>query len=77
MIWIRNKFRRSLRKRIFQEKEEPSNVNGSSNFKRNGIFRARLVAYGYSQIPGIDFSESFTPIINNTSFEIMLIAILI
>jgi hypothetical protein len=24
--------------------------------KQNGIFRARLVAYGYSQIPGINFN---------------------
>jgi hypothetical protein len=30
MIWISNKSGRSLRKRIFQKKEELSNVNGSS-----------------------------------------------
>jgi hypothetical protein len=41
--------------------------------KRNGIFRARLVACGYSQIPGIDFSESFAPVLNDVSFRIMLI----
>jgi Reverse transcriptase (RNA-dependent DNA polymerase) len=45
--------------------------------KRNGIFRARLVACGYSQIPGIDFNESFAPVINNVSFRIMLVAKLI
>ena len=26
--------------------------------KRNGVLRARLVACGYSQVPGIDFNES-------------------
>jgi hypothetical protein len=35
------------------------------------------VACGYSQVPGIDFNESFTPVINNVSFQIILIAKLI
>jgi hypothetical protein len=26
--------------------------------KRNGVFRARLVACGYSQIPGVNFNKS-------------------
>jgi Reverse transcriptase (RNA-dependent DNA polymerase) len=42
--------------------------------KRNGVFIARLVACIYSQIPGIDFNESFAPVVNNVSFQIMLIA---
>jgi hypothetical protein len=45
--------------------------------KRNGILRARFVACDYSQILGIDFNESFAPVINNVSFQIMLIATLI
>ena len=45
--------------------------------KRNGVFRARLVACGYSQIPGIDFNESYAPVINDVSFRIMLIAKLV
>jgi Reverse transcriptase (RNA-dependent DNA polymerase) len=27
--------------------------------KRNGVFRTRLVACGYSQIPGINFNYNF------------------
>jgi hypothetical protein len=27
--------------------------------KRTGIFRKRLAAYGYSQIPGVDFQERY------------------
>jgi hypothetical protein len=42
--------------------------------KSNGIFCARLVACGYSQVPSIDFNECFSPIINDVSFRILLIA---
>jgi hypothetical protein len=45
--------------------------------KSNGFFRARLVACGYSQVPEIDFSESFAPVLNDVSFRIMLIAKLV
>jgi hypothetical protein len=45
--------------------------------KRNGIFRAILVACGYSQIPEIDFNASFAPVINYVSFRIMFIEKLI
>jgi Reverse transcriptase (RNA-dependent DNA polymerase) len=33
-----------------------------------------LVACGYIQVPGINFNESFAPVINDVSFRIMLIA---
>ena len=45
--------------------------------KRNGIFRARLVACGYSQIPGIDFTEAYAPVVNDTTWRIMLVMKLI
>jgi hypothetical protein len=35
------------------------------------------VACGYSQVPGIDFSESFAPVLNDVSFRIMFIAKLV
>jgi hypothetical protein len=41
-----------------------------------GIFRARLIAYGYSQVPGVDFQENFTPVINDVTFCILLITML-
>jgi hypothetical protein len=40
--------------------------------KRNGDQRARLVAQGFSQVPGVDFSENFAPVIDDTSFRIVL-----
>ena len=45
--------------------------------KRDGIFRARLVACGYSQIPGLDFSENYAPVINDVAWRILLIAKLV
>jgi hypothetical protein len=42
--------------------------------KRHGVFRARLVACGYSQIPGVNFSESFAPVVDDVSFRIILTA---
>ena len=45
--------------------------------KRNGVFRARLVALGYSQIPGVDFTDNFAPIINEVTFRIMLVMMMV
>jgi Reverse transcriptase (RNA-dependent DNA polymerase) len=45
--------------------------------KRNVIFIARLVACGYSQVLGIDFTEYFASVINNVSFRIMPVSKLI
>ena len=40
--------------------------------KRNRIHRARLVACGYSQIPGLDFQEHFAPMLSDVSYCLML-----
>jgi hypothetical protein len=42
----------------------------------NGVFRARLVACGYSQVPGVNFQECFAPVINDVTFRILLIMML-
>jgi hypothetical protein len=44
--------------------------------KHNGFFCACLVACGYSQLSGVDFQESFTPVINDITFCILLIMML-
>jgi hypothetical protein len=67
---------------IIDETDIPINCRFIKNkwifkVKRNGIFQARLVACGYSQVPGINFSESFAPVLNDVSFRIMLIAKLV
>lgn len=38
--------------------------------KRSGRFRARLVACGYSQIPGLDFNEVYSAVVNDITLRI-------
>ena len=40
--------------------------------KRGQTYRARLVALGYSQIPGIDYTDNFAPVAHDVSFRIEL-----
>ena len=40
--------------------------------KRDGTYRARLVALGYSQIPGVDYTDNFAPVAYDVSFRIAL-----
>ena len=41
--------------------------------KKNGIFKARLVAQDFAQIPGIEFTDNFSPAIYKTTFTIILV----
>jgi Reverse transcriptase (RNA-dependent DNA polymerase) len=41
--------------------------------KRDGTFRARLVACGYLQKPGVSFQESYSPVINDPVLRIIVI----
>ena len=41
--------------------------------KRNGIFRAHLVACGYSKISGVDYTENYALFINDVTWSVLLI----
>jgi Reverse transcriptase (RNA-dependent DNA polymerase) len=43
--------------------------------KRDGIFRARLVALGYSHIAGIDFTGNYSHVVNDSTFRLVLLVI--
>ena len=40
--------------------------------KRDGTYRARLVALGYSQITGVDYTDNFAPVAHDVSCRIAL-----
>ena len=40
--------------------------------KRDGTYRARLVALGHSQIPGVDYTDNVAPVAHDVSFRIAL-----
>ena len=44
---------------------------------RNGIFRARLVACGYSQIAGVAYTANYAPFINDVTWRVLLILMLL
>jgi hypothetical protein len=41
--------------------------------KKNGTYRARLVALGYSQVPGVDFTENYAPVVNDITMRVLLV----
>ena len=45
--------------------------------KRNGVYHARLVAKGFSQIPGMDFTDNHSPVVNDVTFRAVVARMLI
>jgi len=41
--------------------------------KKNGVYRARLVAKGYNQVAGVDFQYNFAPVTSEVTLRILLI----
>ena len=68
---------------VWEILEKTANLEGKKpignkwvfKIKRDGQFRARLVALGYNQIPGVDFFENYSPVINDCSFRVLMIVI--
>ena len=45
--------------------------------KRNGVYHARLVAKGFSQIPGVDFTDNYYPVVNDVTIRVVVARMLI
>ena len=41
--------------------------------KKNGIYRARLVAKGYNQVAGVDFQYNFAPVTSEVTLRVLLV----
>jgi len=80
-----NKELESMRKRkvwkVIKKADMPKNrrcVKSKWVFdiKRSGTFKVRLVACGYTQVPGVDFTDSYAPVITDVSWRILIVAML-
>ena len=64
--------------KAFKVKDIPRNKRLNQNkwvldIKRSGIFRARNVAKGYSQVGGSNFDQIYSPMVHDITFRLMLI----
>ena len=79
-VAIRKEIRSMIERGVWRKtdrKKIPSNRRLIGNkwvfkIKRDGTYRARLVALGYSQIPGVDYTDNFAPVAHDVSFRIAL-----
>ena len=77
---IRKEIRSMIERGVWRKtdrKKIPSNRRLIGNkwvfkIKRDGTYRARLVALGYSQISGVDYTDNFAPVAHDVSFRIAL-----
>jgi len=51
--------------------------SGCLKLSTKSVFRARLVACSYSQIPGVDFTKNYAPVMNDVTWHILLVAMIV
>ena len=45
--------------------------------KHNDVYHARLVAKGFRKIHGIDFTDNYSPVVNDATFRVVVARMLI
>ena len=81
-IWrtaIRTEMRRMIDREVWRKTEKKitndRRLIGNKwvfKIKKDGTYRARLVVLGYSQIPGVDYTDNFAPVAHDVTFRIAL-----
>ncbi|GBN05325.1 Retrovirus-related Pol polyprotein from transposon TNT 1-94 [Araneus ventricosus] len=56
--------------------EKPISCKWVLRVKRNNVYKARLVARGFEQTPGIDYCETYAPVISMSSLRLVLAIII-
>ena len=77
---MRKEIRSMIDRGVWRERDRKRILNNRGlignkwvfKIKRDGTYRARLVALGYSQIPGVDYTDNFAPVAHDVSFRIAL-----
>ena len=67
----RGVWRKTDRKKILSNGRLTGNM-WAFKIKRDGTYRARLVALGHSEIPEVDYTDNFAPVTHDASFRITL-----
>ena len=79
-VAIRKEIRSMIERGVWRKTDKkriPSNRRLIGNkwvfkIKRDGTYGARLVVLGYSQIPGVDYTDNIAPVAHDVSFRIAL-----
>ena len=45
--------------------------------KRNGVYHSKLVAKVFSQIPGVDLTDNYSPVVNDVTFRVGVVRMII
>ena len=72
-MYKRNVFEIIYKPNDFDVNKKPIGLKWVFNIKDDGRYRSILVAQGYTQVEGIDYNGSYSPILSESSFRILLI----
>lgn len=78
---IKSEYNNMLKREVWSDVEnynlqlekKPIGLKWVLRVKEDGTYKARLVALGFLQVPGIDFIESQSPVLHDVSLRLLLI----